>query len=74
MLLSMETNAQILLTNRDVARLLQCSERHVRDLAREGYLPPPIKFGRLARWRRADVDEAIEKLANARTKREGDSA
>jgi excisionase family DNA binding protein len=51
----------ILLDIRAVARLLSCSPRHVARLADSGRLPPPLKLGRLIRWRRADLDAFLAK-------------
>ena len=31
-----------------------------------GILPKPIKFGRIARWRVDEVEEVLERLADAR--------
>jgi excisionase family DNA binding protein len=41
---------------RGVAALLGCSPRHVFRLADAGQMPPPVRVGRLVRWRRADLD------------------
>ena len=46
------TAANILLDMRDVARLLNCSERHVRRLADSRRMPRPIRLGALLRWSR----------------------
>ena len=40
-----------LLDVRAVARLLDCSPRHVYRLADAGRMPPPTKLGALVRWR-----------------------
>jgi excisionase family DNA binding protein len=42
-----------------VARLLNCSPRHVTRLVERGDLPRPIKLGTLIRWNRAAVEEWI---------------
>jgi excisionase family DNA binding protein len=39
-----------------VARLLDCSSRHICRLADAGRMPAPIRLGALVRWRRADLD------------------
>jgi excisionase family DNA binding protein len=39
-----------------VARLLDCSTRHVYRLADTGRMPPPVRLGALVRWRRQDLD------------------
>lgn len=46
-----------LLDVRAVAELLGCSSRHVYRLSDAGLMPPPVKLGRLIRWRRrADIE------------------
>jgi excisionase family DNA binding protein len=51
-----EPGAALLLDVRAVARLLDCSSRHVYRLADAGKMPAPIKLGALVRWRRQDID------------------
>lgn len=51
-----EVPAQALLDVRAVARLLDCSPRHVYRLADAGQMPPPVRLGALVRWRRQDLD------------------
>jgi excisionase family DNA binding protein len=46
-------------TVRDLARLLQCSERHVWRQIDLDVIPGKITFGRLVRFSRALVDEWI---------------
>lgn len=48
-------NQGALLTEKDVARLLGCSSRHVFTLSSKGELPH-IKIGALKRYSRNDVD------------------
>ena len=43
-----------LLTQGDVAELLQVDERTVRTWVHEELVPPPITVGRVKRWRRAE--------------------
>jgi predicted DNA-binding transcriptional regulator AlpA len=43
----------------DVAKLLQCSERHVTNLRKEGRIPPPVKLGTLVRWPRKVIEDWI---------------
>ncbi len=45
-----------LLTPDDVARILQCSSRHVYRLRDTGFLPLPIRLGRLLRWHRETIE------------------
>jgi excisionase family DNA binding protein len=42
-----------------VARLLNCSTRHVYRLADAAKMPPPVKLGALVRWRRAAIESWI---------------
>jgi predicted DNA-binding transcriptional regulator AlpA len=49
----------VLLDVRAVARLLDCSPRHVYRLADAGSMPPPVKIGALSRWLRRAIDEWI---------------
>jgi excisionase family DNA binding protein len=44
---------------REVARLLNCSTRHVFRLTDAGHLPSPVRLGALVRWRKTDVDQWI---------------
>lgn len=46
-----------------LARLLDCSVRHVWRLRDSGHLPAPVKLGRLVRWRRAAVDLFLQEHA-----------
>jgi excisionase family DNA binding protein len=48
-----------LLDVRAVARLLDCSVRHVYRLSEMGLMPAPIKLGTLVRWSRRAIDEWI---------------
>jgi excisionase family DNA binding protein len=42
---------------RTVAKLLDCSVRHIYRLADGGRMPPPLKLGALVRWRRSDIEQ-----------------
>jgi excisionase family DNA binding protein len=44
-----------LLDVRTVARMLDCSKRHVYRLSDAGRMPRPLKLGQLVRWRRAEL-------------------
>ena len=44
-----------LLDAHSVARLLQCSIRHVRRLADSGRMPAPLYLGALVRWPRGEL-------------------
>jgi len=43
-----------------VAKLLDCSSRHVYRLADAGRMPAPLKLGALVRWRRAEIDRWLD--------------
>jgi excisionase family DNA binding protein len=53
-----------LLTPGDVASRLHVSQRQIYNLVAEGGFPPPLKVGRLNRWREVDVNGYIERLAS----------
>jgi excisionase family DNA binding protein len=46
-----------LLDVRAVARMLDCSWRHIYRMADSGRLPRPIRLGSLVRWRKSDLDQ-----------------
>ncbi len=46
----------LLLTAADLAAELQLSPRKICAMKSAGQLPPALKFGRSARWRRSDVE------------------
>jgi excisionase family DNA binding protein len=54
--LTVENQQAALLDVQDVAKLLNCSSRHVYRLADTGRLPPPIKLGSLVRWPRRSIE------------------
>ncbi len=43
-----------------VAKMLDCSTRHVRRLADAGLMPRSLKLGTLVRWRKADIQDWID--------------
>jgi excisionase family DNA binding protein len=47
----------------DIAKLLKCSERHVRDMAAEGVIPGVIRFGRLIRFHKGIVHDWLTEKA-----------
>jgi excisionase family DNA binding protein len=50
-----------LLRIEQVAELLGCSERHVRNLHREGRMPPRIAISeRLVGWRESDLEAWLQ--------------
>jgi len=49
----------MMLSVRDVAKTLQCSDRHVTNLRKEGRMPPCIKLGTLVRWPRQVIEKWI---------------
>ncbi|MBX3353305.1 MAG: helix-turn-helix domain-containing protein [Phycisphaeraceae bacterium] len=44
------------MTARDLASLLKISKAGLYRYLSAGVLPPPIRIGRLARWRRSDIE------------------
>lgn len=48
-----------LISQKDLAKLLQCHSRTVRRMELEGELPQASGEGRLKRWRRADIEKWI---------------
>jgi hypothetical protein len=42
-----------------VARLYSCSERHAWRAADAGLIPPPLRVGRIVRWRIGTIREHI---------------
>jgi excisionase family DNA binding protein len=46
-----------LLDVRAVARMLDCSWRHVYRMADAGRMPRPIRLNSLVRWRKSDIDK-----------------
>lgn len=48
-----------LLDVRRVARLLDCSARHVFRLSEGGHMPPPLRLGSLVRWSRQALETWI---------------
>jgi excisionase family DNA binding protein len=49
-----------LLTVKQVATRINCSERTVYRLADSGEMPRPLKIGWLVRWRVSDIEKWIE--------------
>ena len=43
-----------------VAKLLDCSDRHVYRLSDSDRMPRPLKLGALVRWRKDDIRQWIE--------------
>lgn len=52
--------SQALLKREEVAEYLGVSPQSVYNWSKSGKLPAPIKIGRLARWRKSDIDNFIE--------------
>jgi len=56
----------VLLLKKQVAALLQCSERQVELLVKAGRIPQPIQLGKNSpRWARADLLRALGLAENA---------
>lgn len=59
------TIERVLLTRREVARMLALSERTVSALTATGELPS-LKIGASVRYRRADIDEYLDRKVRRR--------
>ena len=57
---------KLLLKDIEVAQRLCCSRRHVWTLLETGQLCPPVRLGRLVRWRTADIELWVSKLITVR--------
>jgi len=56
----------LLLTIQEVARICQCSTRHIFRLVQAGQFPSPISLGsRLKRWPRVQVDRWLAEQSEA---------
>lgn len=51
--------AEYLVRDTDVARMLACSRATVWRRAAEGALPAPLRIGGMTRWRMSDISEFI---------------
>ena len=49
----------VLISIHDVAKMLNCSPRHVYRLVDTRRIPQPVKLGALLRWVRSDVDQWV---------------
>jgi excisionase family DNA binding protein len=49
-----------LLDVQTVARLLNCSPRHIYRLADSGDMPRPVKLGALVRWSRQAIEDWVD--------------
>lgn len=58
--MSGNTEEELLLDVRSLARLLACSRRHVYRLKDLGHLPAPVYLGAAVRWRRKEIQEWID--------------
>jgi len=57
-------NDDLVLTAEQVANILKCSPKTIRDDAEKKWpgFPPAIRIGRLKRWRRRDIEEWINRV------------
>lgn len=53
------TDHGALLTVRQLAQLLNCSQRHVYRLTDRSALPKPVRLGALVRWNRTQIEQWI---------------
>lgn len=63
--MSSDASVEPLLTYRQVAEVLRCCVRHVRDAYVKTGKLVAIRVGRLVRFRREDVDDLIRRLAGS---------
>lgn len=52
-----------------VARLLNCSQRHVFRLAEADRMPAPVRLGSLVRWRRVQILAWVDEGCPAEVRR-----
>ncbi|EJF98596.1 helix-turn-helix transcriptional regulator [Bartonella vinsonii] len=60
------TENDVLLTDRESAKLLHISVSTFRRHVTNGSLPKPLKFGSLSRWLQSDLMDVIEKAKTQR--------
>ena len=60
------TALRMMLTERDVAKLIQCDVRTVRRLEKGGVLPLAIRFGGSKRWRAEAIEAWLDDLSEER--------
>jgi predicted DNA-binding transcriptional regulator AlpA len=53
---------KLLLTDKDVAALLSISKVCVWNYEKCGLLPKPYKFGGNTRWKRSEIEAAVDNL------------
>ena len=58
-----EPEPVLMISRRELARLLGVTERHVQNLDKEGVFRP-VKLGASTRYVRAEVEETIRRLAD----------
>jgi len=64
--MNVQTDGGVLLLKKQVAALLQCSERQVELLVKAGRIPQPIQLGRNSpRWRRCELLQSLGLAENA---------
>jgi excisionase family DNA binding protein len=51
-------------TPREIARALKCTPQHVNALHRRGIIPAVVSIGRMVRFNRREVIEALAKYSN----------
>jgi len=51
--------AAVLLGVNAVARLLDCSVRHIHRLRDGGKMPQPVRLGSLVKWRRTEIEQWV---------------
>ncbi|MFN3312565.1 MAG: helix-turn-helix transcriptional regulator [Hyphomonas sp.] len=61
----MTSTTMEMLTSHDVAALLKVSKATVYRMTRQGLLPRPQKFGRSSRWKRQEIEQALDSAPRA---------
>lgn len=49
-----------MLDAKQVSELIGCHERHIRRLADNGKMPPPLKIGKLSRWSVKAINDWVD--------------
>jgi predicted DNA-binding transcriptional regulator AlpA len=66
--------APVLIGPSDLARMIDCSRRHVEHLDTRGHLPKSVRLGRLRKWRLDEITAWIAAGAPPRDEWEAASA
>lgn len=67
-----DNSKSAMLNVKQVAVLLNCSQRHVFRLAQAGSIPKPRKLGTLVRWSRSELEKWIAEGCPTMANQSGD--